>query len=171
MPRRTRGPGFGEPLIQKFLMPIDRSTRTNGRPSLSMIARTLALIAPLMAATSIPLFGQELSNPEKPEDSASSPVAAEQGSEDPGTADHRSLPKLEERNRAYQVGVMMIGGILIAGVGLLALVIIWGHRVRRIARQPLPKVTQRDELWFLKHKKQEPASSADEPPPNDEAAG
>jgi hypothetical protein len=48
------------------------------------------------------------------------------------------------------MGVVMLGGILICGVALVALALLWGHRIRRIARQPLPKVAPRDELWYLK---------------------
>ena len=73
------------------------------------------------------------------------------------------------RGQAYQAGVLMIGGILIAGVGLLALVMIWGNRMRRIARQPLPPVAPRDELWFLRNKKPGPQATAGEPPAADEA--
>jgi hypothetical protein len=50
------------------------------------------------------------------------------------------------------MGIVMIGGILICGVGLIAIVLLWGSRARRIARQPLPRVAPRDELWYLKGK-------------------
>lgn len=56
----------------------------------------------------------------------------------------------EARRRAYSMGVVMLGGILICGVSLVALALLWGHRMRRIARQPLPKVAPRDDLWYLK---------------------
>lgn len=65
------------------------------------------------------------------------------------------VPAEEEgaaRRRAYSMGIVMLGAILICGVSLVALVLLWGHRVRRIARQPLPKVAQRDDLWYLKAK-------------------
>jgi heme/copper-type cytochrome/quinol oxidase subunit 2 len=58
----------------------------------------------------------------------------------------------QARRRAFSTGVVMLGVILICGVALIAIVLLWGNRTRRIARQALPKVSPRDELWFLKHK-------------------
>lgn len=75
------------------------------------------------------------------------------------------LDRLEQdraQRRAYDVGVVMLGGIVICGVGLIALVLLWGSRTRRIARQPLPKVAPVDELWYLKGKKPEGPELADE---------
>jgi len=66
-----------------------------------------------------------------------------------------SLPSADEeaaRRRAYSTGIVMLGGILICGVSLVALALLWGNRMRRIARQPLPKVAPRDDLWYLKAK-------------------
>lgn len=62
-------------------------------------------------------------------------------------ADHE-----QEVRRAFHSGIVMLGGILICGVGLIAIVLLWGSRARRIARQKLPKISPRDELWYLKHK-------------------
>jgi len=65
--------------------------------------------------------------------------------------------------------VVPTGGILIAGVGLISLVMIWGNRMRRIARQPLPTVAPRDELWYLKNKKRDQTQTTGEPTAADEA--
>ena len=54
----------------------------------------------------------------------------------------------------------MWAGIVFGGVILLALVVMWGNRTRRLARSPLPPIAKRDDLWFLK-----PKPSTDEPPP------
>lgn len=47
----------------------------------------------------------------------------------------------------------MLAAILIGGTLLLALVVLWGNRARRLARSPLPPVSKQDDLWFLKPKK------------------
>ena len=57
----------------------------------------------------------------------------------------------------------MIGGILICGVGLLAMVLLWGSRIRRIAREPLPRVAPRDELWYLKGRREPDPTVPPEP--------
>lgn len=61
----------------------------------------------------------------------------------------------EDRRRARQLGVVMLGGIVILGIALLAFVLIWGNRVRRTARAPLPHVADRNELWYLKPARKE----------------
>lgn len=76
----------------------------------------------------------------------------------------------EARERARQLGVVMLGGIVIIGIALLAFVLIWGNRVRRTAREPLPPVARVNEMWFLKPpKKQGPDDViAEQPRPDDE---
>jgi hypothetical protein len=104
----------------------------------------------------------------KPIPQGEQPAAADE----PARADEPA-PILEDdeeaRRRAYSTGMVLIGGILITGVGLLAIVLLWGNRARRIARQPLPKVTARDELWYLKGKKPQlpnaPPSPGESPEP------
>jgi hypothetical protein len=89
-------------------------------------------------------------------------AAAEAGT--PAAAEPRPLPREttdrdEERRRAYTMGMVMIGGILICGVGLIAAALLWGSRARRIARQPLPRIAPRDELWYLKNKPDPPTAA------------
>lgn len=122
--------------------------------------RRMTSVAVLLLVGMSPLFGQEADDGEKPAEI--SPVA------ESAPADQESAKPVEYqddkvRNQAYQVGVLMIGGILIAGVGLISLVMIWGNRMRRIARQPLPTVAPRDELWYLKNKKRDQTQNTGEP--------
>lgn len=56
------------------------------------------------------------------------------------------------KKRSLWLAFFMLAGIIIGGTMLLALVVMWGNRTRRLARRPLPPVAQRDELWFLKPK-------------------
>ena len=59
----------------------------------------------------------------------------------------------------------MLAAILFGGTLLLALVVLWGNRTRRLARTPLPPVSKLDELWFLRPKKG--AEEPDLAPPGD----
>ena len=72
------------------------------------------------------------------------------------------------RKRAY-AGLMAVVGIAIAGVALLAVTILWGGRLRRENRKPLPTAELKDELWFLRTKSGRTA--ADEPADTEPAAG
>jgi hypothetical protein len=56
------------------------------------------------------------------------------------------------KKRSLWLAFFMLAGIIVGGTLLLALVVMWGNRTRRLARRPLPPVAQRDELWFLKPK-------------------
>ena len=55
----------------------------------------------------------------------------------------------KQRRRAGSIGLVLLG--LIAGIGifLVAFIMIWGHRIRRIARQS-GQCTVPDQLWFLR---------------------
>jgi hypothetical protein len=62
----------------------------------------------------------------------------------------------EKQHRAL-LGLMALCGILIGGLGFLAAVMIWGARLRRMARRELPpQKTLQNELWFLKPPKSPP---------------
>lgn len=64
-------------------------------------------------------------------------------------------PPKEQREKAM-IGLMVLVGIATAGLGLLALVILWGHRIRRISRLPLPQAERGDELFYLKQSQNHP---------------
>ena len=68
-------------------------------------------------------------------------------------------PDSPAKTQALSFAFVMLAGIIVGGAMLLALVVIWGNRTRRLARSPLPPVAPRDELWFLKPRKE----SGDEP--------
>jgi hypothetical protein len=91
--------------------------------------------------------GQEPALPAAPSDADAKEVRESIPSIPAETADRE-----QARRGAFFSGVVMLGGILICGVGLIAVVLLWGNRTRRMARQSLPKVAPRDELWYLKHK-------------------
>ena len=67
------------------------------------------------------------------------------------------------KKHAVWLALMMWAGIIFGGVILLALVVMWGNRTRRLARSPLPPVAKRDELWFLKPKPPADGAEGKEP--------
>ncbi len=62
------------------------------------------------------------------------------------------------RKHAAMAGLLILVGVASAGLMLLALVVIWGRRVRRMTRKTLPKHSQVDDLWYLRPSKQTLAS-------------
>lgn len=59
----------------------------------------------------------------------------------------------KQRQRNVAVALVMLVGIMFVGLALIALTILWGFRVRRIARAPLPKRKPVDPLWYLRPEK------------------
>ena len=74
----------------------------------------------------------------------------------PDISDHpppSSAADEQAKRQALSFGFIMLAGIIVGGALLLALIVIWGNRTRRLAQSPLPPVSKRDELWYLKPKK------------------
>jgi hypothetical protein len=87
--------------------------------------------------------------------------------EPPGPADStqaagRSADE-QARRKAFSIGMLLIAGITFCGLSLIGLVMVWGHRTRRLARMKA-KQSPRDELFFLKGRGKH---AADSPPPGD----
>ncbi len=83
-------------------------------------------------------------------ESESPAKAAENETADPSCAEGIDTPA---KRQALSLGLFMLGGIIVTGTLLLILVVMWGNRTRRLAQSALPPVAKRDELWFLKPKK------------------
>lgn len=73
---------------------------------------------------------------------AERPVAAPAGSEAPMAED--------EKQRAATAAVYLAVGVAFVGILLIALVLIWGIRVRRLARRRVPSQSLPDPLWYLR---------------------
>ena len=71
-------------------------------------------------------------------------------------ASHSSSPDEQAKRQALSFAFVMLAGIIVGGALLLILVVFWGNRTRRMAQSPLPPVSKRDELWYLKSKKDSP---------------
>jgi hypothetical protein len=106
-------------------------------------------------------------------------VDAAEASRHAGASDERHPPgepgaaDLPAKNQALTFAFVMLGCIIVGGAMLLALVVIWGNRTRRLAQSPLPPIAKRDELWFLKPKKESPEGTAADAPndPHQDADG
>jgi hypothetical protein len=86
-------------------------------------------------------------------------VRGDEGSGIQAALDHRidragersQNDRSDEKQRRAMAGLMALCGILVGGLGFVALVMIWGARLRRMARRELPpQKTLQNDLWFLK---------------------
>ena len=68
----------------------------------------------------------------------------------------------DARNKAVVVGTAIIAVIAVAGLIMICLVAVWGRRIRKVIRQPLPNQSRGDELWYLKPKKQVAVESSED---------
>lgn len=66
----------------------------------------------------------------------------------------------EESKEAATIGFLLLSVITFTGLSLVAFVVIWGHRVRRVVRGSLPSQSARDELWYLRPPKEQPEDAA-----------
>jgi len=119
------------------------------------------LLAMTLLFCAAPVRAQEH---ETPGDEAASPanfVEAQQEAE-----------RQAEGQEKATILLMVLFGIGLGGLCLLLVVMLWGHRVRRISRKPLPDAPRGDELFYLKKGKQ-PQDAALSPPPqqDDSQAG
>jgi hypothetical protein len=88
-------------------------------------------------------------------------IADEPASDDPQSANsvgeeplRTGVAGVRSKQEALSFALVMLAGIIMGGAMLLILVLVWGNRARRLARRPLPPVSRRDELWFLKPTKE-----------------
>jgi hypothetical protein len=61
-------------------------------------------------------------------------------------------PDEEEKRQVLTAGVLLVAGILMVGVILIALVMVWGARMRRVVRTKSEPIPPPDPLWYLKPK-------------------
>jgi hypothetical protein len=82
-------------------------------------------------------------------------------------------PKIpaETRQRTVATAVLLLLGIVGAGLILMLLVLLWGVRVRRIARAPLPGQSPVDPLWYLRPKPPRKTRAAGRSPETDITRG
>ncbi|MBM79251.1 MAG: hypothetical protein CMJ78_01500 [Planctomycetaceae bacterium] len=59
----------------------------------------------------------------------------------------------QAKSRAVMIGTTILAVITAGGLFLIGLVAMWGRRVRKVIREPLPNQSRDDELWYLKRPK------------------
>ena len=68
----------------------------------------------------------------------------------------------ERRKQMISASWIMLIGVVILGGILLLIVFLFGNRIRRIARKPLPNAPLRDPMWYLKNKANDTSEPTDE---------
>ena len=101
-----------------------------------------------------------------PPEQAPPPSQAEHGPTDNlsrAEAEAIAPPLQKEHHEVITAAMLVIAGVAFLGLMLVGLTILWGVRVRRLARRPLPEQSPIDELWYLKPRKSPRGASAGEP--------
>ena len=111
------------------------------------MGQTLLVLLAVLASGSV--LAQE-----QPAD-ASKPAAADRNVDEPNQ---------EAKERVATVAISLFALVAFAGLALLALVIFWGYRTRRIARSPLPPARQLDPFWYLRAEKRPPGEDDEHSP-------
>ncbi len=63
--------------------------------------------------------------------------------------------------RTLTLTVYLLMAVTVGSVSLMLVLMLWGSRVRREARKPLPAVKRNDPLWYLKAKRKAPGEPED----------
>jgi hypothetical protein len=81
-----------------------------------------------------------------------------------GTRPAVETPEEKQKREAVVIGGLMLILVVVTGIGLVAMVLILGRRMRRLTRKTLPTAGPTDDLWFLrKPKRSEPDRDAEHP--------
>lgn len=80
----------------------------------------------------------------------------------PVTAQADDDEELSEKERETRItaGLAAVAGIATVGIGLIAVTLIWGARLRRQNRMGLPTASAPAENWFLKHPRPDSTKAA-----------
>jgi len=87
--------------------------------------------------------------------------------------DEGESPSHPKRQRVV-AGLMVLFGIVCLGLLLLGLIVLAGHRIRQIARSPLPPRSRFDEFWYLRARRKHarpPRSDHSTPEPDEQGPG
>jgi hypothetical protein len=74
-------------------------------------------------------------------------VTPEAGSQQAGASDESARIK---QKQALQAATLLLVGITFVGVATIVILLLWGVRVRRLARRHLKPSSRVDEHWYLK---------------------
>jgi hypothetical protein len=102
------------------------------------------------------VYGQNIDLKKSPEDQLEQEISQEE----------KELAK----ERDLKIAFILLSGIIFIGGFAILLLIIWGYRVRRVIREPLPHCQKVDPLWFLKSTTQDQEENEEGPPPSKEVS-
>jgi hypothetical protein len=127
----------------------------------------------LLVFAAAPLAGQDdVQSPavaERPVTNRGAATENNAGTKTGTKSETETAPAAEtEAERRHKTRVVEVAGLLLlllvaGGVLLIATVIVWGARARRIVRAPLPSRPELDPLWYLR-KKPRPSHEDDAAP-------
>lgn len=83
---------------------------------------------------------------------ASPEIPTEPAGDAPALAEADPPEESHRKEGIVTAAVFLLGGVAAIGASLIGMVVLWGFRVRRTIRQPLPKTAKPDELWYLRAK-------------------
>ena len=95
------------------------------------------------------------------EDASDSPLPKKLATENPAKDADETRDRKE---RSAIVGGFLLLLLVIVSVSAVALLAIWGRRTRRLARQPLPKTSELDPMWYLRKPNRSSSESEDSTP-------
>ncbi|MDC0307562.1 MAG: hypothetical protein P8M30_03755 [Planctomycetaceae bacterium] len=80
---------------------------------------------------------------------------------DVSTSQSSDLDEEDEdlKKRKLEIGIILTAGIFLVGLFLVAVTLIYGRRTRRQIAAGRGPSQARDELWYLKHAKSQPAEN------------
>lgn len=84
------------------------------------------------------------------ESSGNATNVSERSSGDPATSGGESNEQTETREDMATILTILLTGVALIGVALIAATMIWGAKLRRLARMQPSEATKLDELWYLK---------------------
>ncbi len=74
------------------------------------------------------------------------------------------------KERDLKIAFILLSGIIFIGGFAILILIIWGYRVRRVIREPLPHCQKVDPLWFLKSTTQDQEENEGDTSPSEKVS-
>lgn len=135
---------------------------------------TRSLILAIVVAVVISFSTELRSNAVRAEETAGSSSEAKDEKDTNGKPTNEARKRNEKRLVAYYSGMAAIIGIVLTGFGLVAMISVWGRKLRRQFRKDVPaaELPERD-FWFLKPQKPTAAETKlpdSHFPPHDESS-